>query len=88
MGFIYKDMRENTETFEKGRRKFSMEVRKKLLLDRKKVEKLKRDNESYPDISNYLHDRRRSTLMLKSMYNPRVMRKKYSCTPVECHTPV
>ena len=81
-GFIYKDM-QATETYKKGKRKFSTEVRKKLLLKRSKRQEEEKEEttELYPDISNYLHDRRRSNVMLTSMYNPKSTRSKYDLSP-------
>lgn len=78
-GFIYNDMR-GDHVVEKGQRKYSAAVKRKLLDFNKNKEEVE-----YPDISDYLHQRRRSNMMLKSLYNPKSVRRKYveageSCT--------
>ncbi|XP_068670202.1 glutamate receptor ionotropic, NMDA 1-like [Montipora foliosa] len=71
-GFIYTDMMGN-HVVEKGQRKYSAEVKKKLL----DLSKLSKEAAEFPDISGYLHDKRRSTLMLRSFYNPTTVKRKY-----------
>ena len=70
-GFIYNDMR-GDYVVEKGQRKYSTAVKWKLLGFNKNKEKT-----TYPDISDYMHKRRKSDLMLKSLYNPKSVRRKY-----------
>ena len=70
-GFIYSDMKGNHFP-EKGKRKYSAAVKRKLLeLTANKEEA------EFPDISDYLQNRRRSTLMLKTLYNPKSVKRKY-----------
>ena len=70
-GFIYNDMR-GDYVVEKGQRKYSTAVKRKLLDFNKN-----KDEHEYPDISDYMHKRRRSNLMLKSLYNPKSVTRKY-----------
>lgn len=70
-GFIYNDMRED-HVVEKGKRKYSAAVKRKLLDFNKNKEEVE-----YPDISDYMHKRRRTNLMLTSLYNPKSVRRKY-----------
>jgi len=70
-GFIYSDMK-GTNFPEKGKRKYSAAVKRKLL-----DLKPNKEEAEFPDISDYLHNRRRHTLMLKTFYNPKSVKRKY-----------
>ena len=71
-GFIYREMRSDC-VVQKGRRKYSAAVKRKLL----DFSKNKDEETEYPDISGYLQKRRRTNVMLKSLYNPKSVRRKY-----------
>lgn len=77
-GFIYKDMRGDC-IVERGIRKYSTAVKRKLL-----DFKTKKEEVEYPDISDYMHKRRKSNLMLKSLYNPKSVRRKYEDAGENC----
>lgn len=74
-GFIYANICADP-IVEKGQRKLSAEVKRKLL----DFSKFAKEGEEYPDISGYMHNRRRRTLMLKSLYNPKSVKRKYEET--------
>lgn len=74
-GFIYANICADP-IVEKGQRKISAEVKRKLL----DFSKFAKEGEEYPDISGYMHNRRRRTLMLKSLYNPKSVKRKYEET--------
>lgn len=68
---MYNDMK-GDNFHEKGKRKYSAAVKRKLLDINKN-----KDEAEFPDISDYLHNRRRSNLMLKTLYNPKSVKRKY-----------
>ena len=70
-GFIYQDMK-GDNFHEKGTRKYSGAVKRKLL-----DFNTNKDEAEFPDISDYLRNRRRSNLMLKTLYNPKSIKRKY-----------
>ena len=78
-GFIYSDMRGDC-VVQKGQRKYSAAVKRKLL----DFTKDKDEDIEFPDISGYLHKRRRTDVMLKSLYNPKSVRRKYEEAGENC----
>ena len=78
-GFIYNDMRGDC-VVQKGQRKYSAAVKRKLL----DFNKDKDEDIEFPDISGYLHKRRRTDVMLKSLYNPKCVRRKYEEAGENC----
>lgn len=70
-GFIYSDMK-GDNFHEKGKRKYSAAIKRKLL----NINTNKEEAE-FPDISDYLHNRRRSNVLLKTLYNPKSVKRKY-----------
>jgi len=76
MGLIYRHLNkfENGETYERGRRRFSVEIHRKLL----EVKKDKKcESIEFPDISNYLEKSRKTRASLHGMYIPARTRSKY-----------
>lgn len=71
MGFIYRHLSkfENGETYERGRRRFSVEVHRKLL-ELKRPELPKSGSMELPDISNYLERTRKTRASIHALYNP------------------
>lgn len=87
MGFIYRHLNkfENGETYERGRRRFSVEVHRKLL-ELKRPELPKSNSMELPDISNYLERTRKTRASIHALYNPARTRnindeRRYSATP-------
>ena len=70
-GFIYNDMRSDN-TPRHGERKYSAQV-KLGLLDANK----EKDEPEYPDITDYLHHRRKRNLIIQTLYNPKLATKKH-----------
>lgn len=71
MGFIYKHLSlfGNGETYERGRRRFSVEVHRKLL-EMKRPDSVNNGSIELPDISNYLERTRKTRASLHGLYNP------------------
>ncbi|EDO37551.1 predicted protein [Nematostella vectensis] len=73
MGLVYRSLRKCTETYNRGRRRFSNEIHRKLLEFNRREN---RDSQVMPDISHYMEERRKTMVSLHSIYNPRAIKSK------------
>lgn len=76
MGLLYRDFNRPLETYERGRRRFSAEVHRKLFEIRDRRDKNEEKND-FPDISNYLERTRKTRASLHALYNPGTIKNKY-----------
>ncbi|XP_031563699.1 glutamate receptor ionotropic, NMDA 1-like [Actinia tenebrosa] len=76
MGLIYRDSSPSMETYERGRRRFSAEVHRKLF-EIRKDKKNQNDATDFPDISNYLERTRKTRASIHALYNPGSIKSKY-----------
>lgn len=77
MGLIYQDFSRPLETYERGRRRFSAEVHRKLFKIRKDKSDKDEEKNDFPDISNYLEQTRKTRASLHALYNPGAIKSKY-----------